>query len=86
MEIIIMAQFRGTIQGGRGETSRLGHKSSGLLLQANGWDIGAEVSLRWNEQEQRDELCISLTHGSNGNGIKKPIGTFVLEGESIEKV
>ena len=53
-----MAQFRGTIQGGRGEASRLGHKSSGLTLQANGWDIGAEVSLRWNAQEQRDELCI----------------------------
>lgn len=47
-----MAQYRGTIQGSRGEASRLGHKSSGLILHANGWDIGAEVSLRWNEQEQ----------------------------------
>lgn len=81
-----MAQFRGTIQGGRGEASRLGHKSSGLLLQANGWDIGAEVSLMWNEQEQRDELCISLTHGSNGNGARMALGTFALEDGRVEKV
>ncbi len=81
-----MAQFRGTIRGGRGEASRLGHKSSGLLLQANGWDIGAEVNLRWNEQEQRDELCISLTHRSNGNGVRMPLGTFALEDGRVEKV
>ena len=81
-----MAQFRGTIQGSRGETSRLGHKTSGLLLQANGWDLGAEVSLRWNEEKQRDELSICINHGSNGNGLKVPLGIFVLEDGSIEKV
>ena len=81
-----MAQYMGIIQGGRGEASRLGHKTSGLSLQANGWDIGAEVSLRWNEQEQRDELFISLTHGSNGNGARMPLGTFALEKGKVEKV
>lgn len=42
--------------------------------------------MRWNEEEQRDELSISLTRGSNGNGFKAPLGIFVLEGGSIEKI
>jgi hypothetical protein len=42
--------------------------------------------LRWNEQEQRDELFISLTHGSNGNGARIPLGTFVLEDGRVERM
>jgi hypothetical protein len=42
--------------------------------------------LRWNEQEQRDELFISLTHGSNGNGARTPLGTFVLEDGRVERL
>ncbi|MBM9514719.1 hypothetical protein [Desulfogranum marinum] len=81
-----MAQYRGVVQGGRGEASRLGHKTSGLQVEANGWDIGAEVSLSWNEEEQRDELSITINSGSNNNGLKIPIGTFALEDDHIEKV
>ena len=81
-----MAPFRGTIQGSRGEASRLGHKSSGLTLRANGWDIGAEVRLIWNEQEQRDELIICLTHGSNNRGAQIALGTFALEDGRVERV
>ena len=81
-----MAQYRGMVKGGRGEASRLGHKSSGLQINANGWNLGAEVRLHWNEEKQRDELYITVNHGSTGNGIKLPLGTFVLEEGRIKSV
>lgn len=36
-----MAHFRAVIRGGRGEASRLGHKSTGITtrLQTWGWDV-----------------------------------------------
>lgn len=39
-----MARFRGTVQGGGSEASRLGHSTSGLRLTANGWDQGVAVA------------------------------------------
>jgi hypothetical protein len=36
-----MARFRGTVPGGRGEASRLGH--SGITTDANGWLLGVNV-------------------------------------------
>lgn len=38
-----MAQFRGTIQGQRGEVSRLGGKNSGMVAVVNGWHLGVRV-------------------------------------------
>lgn len=39
-----MARFRGTVRGGRGEGTRLGHKTTGLKTVAKGW--GGEVHVR----------------------------------------
>jgi hypothetical protein len=61
-----MAQFRGTIQGQRGEASRLGGKGSGLRVTANGWECGVTVSLEYDEKAGTDRLYVSLTSGSNG--------------------
>jgi hypothetical protein len=74
-----MARFRGTLQGNRGGASRLGSKSSGLHVTANGWEIGATVELFVNGEGQ-DEISIWLTSGSNArhsskllyNGVKGP--------------
>lgn len=40
-----MAQFRGTIQGFRGEASRLGSKDSGLHVTAASWEGAVRVDL-----------------------------------------
>ena len=53
-----MAQFRGTVQGNRNGTSRLGHKSSGLTTTCNGWNTGVECIARYNEEAERDEIMI----------------------------
>lgn len=70
-----MARFRGTIQGCRGEASRLGSKGSGLDVRANGWNIGARVDLRVNDQGE-DEISIEITGGSNNSSTLWDLGNF----------
>ena len=41
-----MAAFRGLVQGGRGEASRLGHKSTGMRVEAQSWQGKVVTSLR----------------------------------------
>lgn len=43
-----MARFRGTVKGSQGESSRLGHATSGLVTRASGWNghVGARLSYR----------------------------------------
>jgi hypothetical protein len=64
-----MAQFRGTIQGARGETSRTGNKVSGLTTEAQSWDGAVNTQLWHNEAEGRDYARVALTthHGAGTN-------------------
>ena len=61
-----MAQFRATIQGNRGEASRLGTKNSGLDVTVNGWNVGVSVTARYNSETGNDEIRVFVTKGSNG--------------------
>ena len=70
-----MAQFRGTVQGNRSETSRLGHKTTGLTTECNGWNIGVKCIARYNEKAGVDEIMIYETSGSGYGGEFKHIHT-----------
>lgn len=70
-----MAHFRGTLQGNRGETSRLGSKASGLEATLNGWNFGVRVSL-FVDTNGNDAVHIALTSGSDFRGAYKAIGCF----------
>ena len=70
-----MAQFYADIQGSRGEATRLGNKKSGLSGHIRGWDVGARVTMRYNELKDEDEITIELTGGSSG-GRSVNLGTF----------
>ena len=70
-----MARFRGTVKGARGVASRLGGAGSGLVVTANGWDIGVRVELRVNA-EGKDEVTVSKTGGSNGGRLSEVIAKF----------
>lgn len=65
-----MAQFRGRVWGQKGEASRLGSKKSGLHVEANGWNIGADVTLFsvTEDGRERDAMEIKITYGSSGKG------------------
>lgn len=61
-----MAHFIGKLQGARGEASRLGTKSTGMVAKARGWEIGGEVRAEYDATNQLDRVSLSIDGGSNG--------------------
>lgn len=62
-----MARYRGTLQGSRGPTSRLGHSSSGLITTTNGWNIGLSAWIHpLKESPDLDSISLEMTGGSSG--------------------
>jgi len=55
-----MAHFIGSVQGQRGEASRLGGKKSGLTAYAASWQGGVRVSLYYDETTGKDRVCVAL--------------------------
>ena len=75
-----MSHFRGTVIGGRGETSRLGHKTTGLTTNCNTWDLGIKVDVRFVNGQ--NIFKVYKTGGSNGASSPELITTIVLDEES----
>lgn len=65
-----MAQFRATIQGQRGGTSRLGSKRSGLNTTTNGWNIGVRASLShvYRPAGDTEDLLVLFITGESHDG------------------
>jgi hypothetical protein len=61
-----MAQYRGTVEGTRGQASRLGSKVSGLIVTANGWNVGAIV--RIDHEDGKDVVRVWKSNGSAVDG------------------
>ena len=76
-----MAHFIGYVQGGRGEASRVGHKSCGLTSSANGWNSGVRVDALVDETGQ-DVFNIYATTGSGFGEADGFIGR-VIDGKFI---
>lgn len=67
-----MARFRGTVEGNRSEASRLGHASSGLRTDCNGWTAGVRVYA--SAAGDSDVFQIIATEGSGYGGHQYEIG------------
>ena len=68
-----MAQFRGTVQGNRSQSSRLGHKTSGLTTECNGWNIGVRCYAYHDEETGKDIIKVTRTSGSSYHGTSEVI-------------
>ena len=75
-----MAHFRGTVNSGRSDASRLGHTSTGLTTTCNTWDLGVKVDVRFVNGQ--NIFKIFKTGGSNGASNPELITTIVLDEES----
>lgn len=64
-----MARFYASIQGNKGEASRMGSAGSGISGHIRGWDSGVEVFGHVN-QKGEDEFHVYSTGGSNGGERK----------------
>lgn len=69
-----MAHFRGTVKGGRGEASRLGHKTTGLTTTCNSWNLGIKVEA--GHVNGQDVFRIYLTDGSRRAKLPELITTI----------
>lgn len=79
---LTMAHFYGTLSGsGRTESTRCGHKSTGLTATANGWDIGGKIELHYNPITQQNEVSFYITSGSNKNSRK----LFTITEEELDQ-
>ena len=73
-----MAQFYASIQGNRGQATRMGTKQSGMDGHVRGWNVGCRVFMQYNEQTGQDECIIDLTSGSSG-GCSNRLGVFTVK-------
>lgn len=72
-----MAQFFGTVQGSRGQASRLGSKKGGLTVTAASWQGRIEVILYHDVADGQDKFCIrQVPH--HGRGIHQVIAEGIV--------
>ena len=77
-----MARFRGTLEGGRGQVSRLGTPKSGLMANVNGWESGVRVSALVGA-DGCDAFEIEVTGGSNASINPKHVLTITTTKDGI---
>jgi hypothetical protein len=76
LEVVEVARFYGSIQGNRGEATRMGSASSGITAHPRGWSIGVKVDGYPSMGDtERDEFAIRCTSGSGDYGASIPIAT-----------
>jgi hypothetical protein len=77
-----MAQFRATLQGTRGEASRLGDKRNGLTAKVNGWNSGVRVEAE--VIDGHDVFNIYATGGSRARFSGQYVGCVeIVNGEPV---
>lgn len=70
-----MAHFYGTVRGGRGTASRLGHKNTGLMTTAQTWQHTVTTRLWHDIPSGEDWLSVQIT-GSDGKVVDLYCGTL----------
>ena len=71
--------YKRQVQGYRSETSRLGHKTTGLTTECNGWNIGVRCYAYHDEETGKDVIEVRKTSGSGYGGYTELIATIVEE-------
>ena len=77
-----MAHFRATMQGQRGEASRLGNKKNGMRVTVRGWRAGLTIAAYHDEATGEDVFQIASDGGTN----HAPRAKIVLDGETDAEV
>jgi len=74
-----MAQYRGTACGGGGLASRLGHKTTGMTTECNGWNVGVRCYAYYDEETGQDMIKVIKTSGSGYGGVYEHITTVTSD-------
>ena len=65
-----MANFYGTVQGGKGLASRIGNKISGMTVTCNGWNSGIRIEA-YVDSNGIDTFKVYQTSGSTNSTSDK---------------
>ena len=79
-----MAHFYASIQGNRGEATRMGTPNSGIEGHIRGWNIGCSVRC-FVGTDGVDRVRVSITSGSNGGAREKCLGVFKRVADEIQE-
>ena len=70
-----MARFYASIQGSRGEATRMGGEGSGIHGHIRGWNVGARITVHVGDDGE-DVVTVWRTTGSSGSGLSEQIASF----------
>lgn len=79
-----MAQFLGSVQGSRGEATRLGDKNSGLQVEACSWQGKVVVRMWFDKVAGVDRYSVEL-RPHHGNGVNITLVNGEIVGEDSGK-
>ncbi len=79
-----MAHFYGSIQGNRGEATRLGTKNSGLETVAASWEGAVQVQVIYNERLDCDMVEVRLIPW-HGQGVYRTLYRGPISGAKREE-
>lgn len=73
-----MSHFYGTLQGARGEATRLANKKSGLVTHAAGWQGAIRVDVR-HDDEGKDRYRVQLVPWKGSGGTSRVLAEGILD-------
>ena len=80
-----MSHFYGTVDGGRSEATRQGHKNGGIVTNAASWQGAVRVSLYHNSNTGKDEYTVTLSPWQD-KGVSKLIKNGNIDGSPLRAV
>ena len=81
-----MSEFYGWLQGNRGETTRGGSKSSGILAKIQSWYNSCAITLNRDEKNDEDILNISFGSKDGNKSLKVFINSIELSKEDLKLI
>lgn len=80
-----MSHFYGKLKdnGRSSVTTKAGHKKHGMSASLNGWDIGADVQIVYDDLNKRDVVTCMINLGSNGGSTRHKMKAYKIGEEVI---
>jgi hypothetical protein len=72
-----MSHYYSRLRGLKGEVTRTGTKTSGMLAEAFGWDVGGRVRMQYNAKLDTDVVSLYVTTGNNSTS--KLVASYIVK-------
>ena len=76
-----MAHYYARAQGNKGEATRCGTRSSGIIARADSWSIGAMSVIKYDTTINADVVTLYATEGSDDSYGKRIMSYAYIDGK-----